>query len=156
ARSMRAIFASTPGVVDLNGSEESPRPKELLRVDKEKAALHGIQAEAVARTLHVALSGEPVGRLHLSHEQEPVDMVVDVPRSQRAWLSDLLSIRLPDGRGQGLVPLSELVRPERTVEDQTIHRKNLLPVTYVTGDVAGGAESPAYAILRMGKAVSAL
>ena len=156
ARSMRAIFASTPGVVDLNGSEESPRPKELLRVDKEKAALHGIQAETVARTLHVALSGELVGRLHVPREQESVDIVVDVPRPQRAWLSDLLSIRLPDARGQALVPLSELVRVESTVEDASIHHKNLLPVTYVTGDVAGGAESPAYAILRMGKAVSAL
>jgi multidrug efflux pump subunit AcrB len=156
ARSMRTIFASTPGVVDLNGSEESPRPKEVLRVDKEKAALHGIQAENVARTLHVALSGDSVGRLHLPHEQEAVEIMVDVPRTHRAWISDLLSIRLPDGRAQGLVPLSELVRLESTVEDQSIHHKNLLPVTYVTGDVAGGAESPAYAILKMGKAVSAL
>src|SRR5262249_60578718 len=42
------------------------------------------------------------------------------------------------------------------VWDQTLDPTNLLPVTYVTGAVAGGAESPAYAILRMGKAVSAL
>jgi len=48
------------------------------------------------------------------------------------------------------------VRVEKTVEDRTIHHKNLLPVVYVTGDVAGGAESPAYAILKMGAAVSAL
>jgi multidrug efflux pump subunit AcrB len=156
ARSMRAIFASTPGVVDLNGSEEAPRPKEVLRVDKEKAALHGIPAEVVARTLRVAIGGESLGRLHLPHEQESVDIVVDVPRTQRAGVSDLLSLRLPDGRGQALVPLSELVRVESTVEDQSIHHKNLLPVAYVTGDVAGGAESPAYAILRMNKAVDRL
>ena len=156
ARSMRTIFASTPGVVDLNGSEEAPRPKEVLRVDKEKAALHGIPAEAVARTLRVAVGGESLGRLHLPHEQESVDIVVDVPRTQRAGVSDLLSLRLPDGRGQALVPLSELVRVESTVEDQSIHHKNLLPVAYVTGDVAGGAESPAYAILRMNKAVDRL
>jgi multidrug efflux pump subunit AcrB len=156
ARSMRTIFASTPGVVDLNGSEEAPRPKEVLRVDKEKAALHGIPAEAVARTLRVAVGGESLGRLHLPHEQESVDIVVDVPRTQRAGASDLLSLRLPDGRGQALVPLSELVRVESTVEDRSIHHKNLLPVAYVTGDVAGGAESPAYAILRMNKAVDRL
>ncbi|HET6981623.1 MAG TPA: efflux RND transporter permease subunit, partial [Myxococcaceae bacterium] len=156
AASMRAIFAGTPGVVDLNGSEEAAQAKEVLSVDKEKAALHGIQAETVARTLRVALGGEPVGRLHLPNEQESVDVVLDVPRTQRGQISDLLSIRLPDGRGQALVPLSELVRVERTVEDPSIHHKNLLPVVYVTGDVAGGAESPAYAILTMGKAVSAL
>jgi multidrug efflux pump subunit AcrB len=156
ARSMRAIFASTPGVVDLNGSEEAPRPKEVLRVDKEKAALHGIPAEAVARTLRIAVGGEALGRLHLPHEQESVDIVLDVPRTQRTGVSDLLSLRLPDGRGQALVPLSELVRVESTVEDPSIHHKNLLPVTYVTGDVAGGAESPAYAILRMNEAVDRL
>jgi multidrug efflux pump subunit AcrB len=156
AASMRAIFARTPGVVDLNGSEEAPRPKEVLQVDKEKAALHGIQAETVARTLRIALGGESVGRLHAPHEQESVEVVLDVPRTRRGRISDLLSIRLPDGRGQALVPLGELVRVESTVEDPSIHHKNLLPVVYVTGDVAGGAESPAYAILDMGKAVSAL
>jgi multidrug efflux pump subunit AcrB len=156
ARSMRGIFATTPGVVDLNGSEEAPRPKEVLRVDKEKAALHGIPAEAVARTLRIALGGESLGRLHLPREQESVDIVLDVPRSQRTGISDLLSLRLPDGRGQALVPLSELVRVESTVEDPSIQHKNLLPVIYVTADVAGGAESPAYAILRMNEAVDRL
>jgi len=156
ARSMRAIFASTPGVVDLNGSEEAPRPKELLRVDKEKAALHGIPAEVVARTLRIALGGESLGQLHLPGEQEAVEIVLDVPRTQRTRLPDLLALRLPDGRGQALVPLGELVRVESTVEDPSIHHKNLLPVTYVTGDVAGGAESPAYAILRMNGAVDRL
>ena len=42
------------------------------------------------------------------------------------------------------------------IEDRSIYHKNLLPVVYVTGDVAGGAESPAYAILQMNKAVAAL
>jgi multidrug efflux pump subunit AcrB len=156
AGSMRRIFATTPGVVDLGGSEEAPRPKELLRVDKEKAALHGIQAEDVARTLRVALGGEPVGRLHLPHEQESVDIVLDVPRTERAGLSDLLTLRLPDARGQALVPLGELVRVEGTVVDPSIHHKNLLPVIYVTGDVAGTAESPGYAILKMNKTVDRL
>ena len=109
AESMRAIFSGTPGVVDLGGSEEAPRPKELLRVDKEKAALHGISAEAVARTLRIAVGGESVGRLHLPHEQEAVDIVLDVPRTERTGVSDLLALRLPDGRGQALVPLGELV-----------------------------------------------
>src|SRR5262249_30085233 len=128
ARGMRSIFATTAGVVDVGGSEEAPRPKKVLHVDKEKAALHGIHAEAVSRTLRIALSGEPVGRLHLPREQEPVDIVLDVPRTERTGISDLLGLRLPDGRGQALVPLGELVQVESTVEDRSIHHKNLLPV----------------------------
>jgi multidrug efflux pump subunit AcrB len=55
-----------------------------------------------------------------------------------------------------MVPLSELVRVDSTVEDQSIFHKNLLPVVYVTGDVGAGAASPAYAIFEMNKAVAAL
>ena len=153
---MRASSPATPGVVDVDWYVESPHPKELLVVDKEKAALHGITADTVARTLRVAVGGESVGRLHVPRDQEDVDIVLDVPRMQRAQIADLLSIRLPDGRGQAMVPLGELVRVESTDEDRSIYHKNLLPVVYVTGDVAGSAESPAYAILQMNKAVAAL
>jgi multidrug efflux pump subunit AcrB len=156
AERMRKLFVATPGVVDVDWYVESPHPKELLVVDKEKAALHGIHAETVARTLGMALGGESVGRLHVPHDQEPVDLVVDVPRSQRSRVADLLSLRIPDDRGRALVPLGELVRVESTVEDRSIHHKNLLPVVYVTGDVAGGAESPAYAIFQMNRAIRAL
>jgi multidrug efflux pump subunit AcrB len=156
AESMRAIFARTPGVVDIDWYVESAHPKELIVVDKEKAALHGITADTIARTLRVAVGGESVGLLHVPHDQEDVNIVLDLPRRQRADVADLLAIRFPDRRGQAMVPLGELVRVERTIEDRSIYHKNLLPVVYVTGDVAGGTESSAYAILQMNKAVSAL
>jgi multidrug efflux pump subunit AcrB len=156
AESVRGIFASTSGVVDVDWYVESPHPKELLVVDKEKAALHGITADVIARTLRVAVGGESVGLLHLPHEQEDVEIVLDVPRTQRSNISELLAIRLLDGRGQAMVPLGELVRAQSTIEDRSIYHKNLLPLVYVTGDVAGGAESPAYSILQMNKAVAAL
>jgi multidrug efflux pump subunit AcrB len=38
----------------------------------------------------------------------------------------------------------------QAVEDKSIYHKNLMPVTYVTGDVAGAMESPVYAILKLG------
>jgi multidrug efflux pump subunit AcrB len=156
AEKIRAIFTTTPGVVDVDWYVESPQPKEIFVIDKEKAALHGITAEAVARTLRVAVAGESVGRLHVPRDQEDVDIVLDVPRWQRSQVADLLSLRLPDARGQAMVPLGELVRVERTTEDRSIYHKNLLPVVYVTGDVAAGAESPAYAIFEMNKTIAAL
>jgi multidrug efflux pump subunit AcrB len=156
AETMRRLFADTPGVVDVDWYVESPHPEEVLIVDKEKAALHGISADAIARTLRLALGGESIGPLHVPRDQEPVDIVLDVPRTQRSRIADLLSIRLPDGRGQALVPLGELVRVQRTTRDRSIYHKNLLPVIYVVGDVAGGAESPAYAIFKMNKAIAAL
>jgi multidrug efflux pump subunit AcrB len=54
------------------------------------------------------------------------------------------------------VPLRELVTIKRTTADKSIYHKNLMPVTYVIGDVAGTVESPVYAILKMNSALSAL
>jgi multidrug efflux pump subunit AcrB len=47
------------------------------------------------------------------------------------------------------VAVSELLTAEHTLADKSIYHKNLMPVVYVTGDVAGELESPVYAILQM-------
>jgi len=55
-----------------------------------------------------------------------------------------------------LIPLSELVRVEMLPGERSRYRKNLQPVTYVTSDVAGEVESPAYAIFAMNRALAKL
>jgi len=54
------------------------------------------------------------------------------------------------------VSLGELVRVEEQTADQSIYHKNLMPVVYVTGDVAGKVESPVYAILKLNEALDRL
>ena len=60
------------------------------------------------------------------------------------------------GRQGNLVPLGELVRVEEETAEKSIYHKNLMPVVYVTGDVAGKVESPVYAILQINKALDKL
>jgi multidrug efflux pump subunit AcrB len=55
-----------------------------------------------------------------------------------------------------MVPLDELVRVRETQIDKNIYRKNLRPVVYVIGDVAGAVESPVYAISELGRKIDAL
>jgi len=40
--------------------------------------------------------------------------------------------------------------------DKSIYHKNLMPVVYVTGDVAGQEESPLYAIMKMDRVLDQL
>jgi multidrug efflux pump subunit AcrB len=54
------------------------------------------------------------------------------------------------------VAVGELTRRQESIEDRNIYHKNLLPVTYVTGDLAGEAESPVYAIFDMNAAIAAI
>ena len=67
----------------------------------------------------------------------------------------LMDMQLPGTDGH-LVPLSSLVTPRETNIDRSIYHKNLLPVVYVIGDVAGVKESPVYAILEMYQKIEAI
>ena len=152
------IFHHTKGVVDTDWYIEADQPQVRLVVDKEKAALHGISAEAIADTLRLAVAGESAGLLHVPREKEDVEIVLQLPQASRANADELLALRVRSGGNLAapLVPLRELVRVEQTTVDKSIYHKNLMPVTYVIGDVAGEVESPVYAILQMNRALRAL
>jgi len=75
-----------------------------------------------------------------------------LPRAQRGSLDAVRAIRV----GPASIAIGELTRSELSHEEQGIYHKNLLPVTYVTGDVAGQLESPVYAILQMNRALSSV
>jgi multidrug efflux pump subunit AcrB len=125
-------------------------------VDQEKAAHHGVTTDTVTRTLRIAAEGLPVDLLHLPHEREDVPLLLELAPSARSTPESLAALHVRDDANPSrpLVPLSELVRIERSVGDRDLYRKNLKPVTYVTGDVAGVVESPAYAQFKMDRELS--
>ncbi len=155
ARQIRDIFDQTEGVVDVDWYVEDDQPMYRFVVDKEKAALNGVSAEQVAATLRIAAEGMTVGLLHQPQEREDVPIVLQVPRAERSGIEELKRIKVM-GDGGTLVPLGELVRVEEQVADRSIHHKNLMPVVYVTGDVAGREESPVYAIWKLNEAIDRL
>jgi multidrug efflux pump subunit AcrB len=155
AARVRTIFEETPGVVDVDWYVEEAGPQLELAVDREKAARAGVSPEAVARTVRVALAGAPAARLHDRRAREPVPIVLRLTRAQRTGLEQLLALDLP-GAGGRLLPLSEVAEPRATTRERFLYLKDLRPVTYVIGEVAGVAESPVYALLDMEARVAAL
>ncbi len=157
AQRLIEIFKTTEGVVDVDWYIEADQTKARFIVDKEKAALNGISEAGIAETLRLAVGGGPVDLLHLPREKEDVEIVVRLPQSLRTAPDDLLALRVRGANPAGpLVPLRELVKVEMSLVDKSIYHKNLMPVTYVIGDVAGVVESPVYAILKMNQALRAL
>jgi multidrug efflux pump subunit AcrB len=152
ARRFRDLFLKTEGVVDVDWYVEDDQPKFSLAVDTQKAALHGISTQDIALTLQLASAGRPAGLLHVDSEKEDIPLILRLDRADRSSLDRLLALKVSGSRGQ-LVPLNELLRPQKGLEDQSIYHKNLMPVTYVTADVAGRMESPVYAILQLGAAI---
>ena len=155
AREVQRIFEETEGVVDVDSYIESDQVKYRFEIRKEKAALSGVSAQQISSTLRLAVDGFSVGLLHVPQEKEDVDIVLRFPAENRSSLSDLLEIDV-EGESGNLVPLGELVQVEEVVQDKSIYHKNLKPVVYVTGDVAGSEESPVYAIMELTDRVSSL
>jgi multidrug efflux pump subunit AcrB len=149
ARRVRDLWNHTDGVVDVDWYVEDDQPKYRLVVDKEKAALNGITEDDVAKTMTVASSGYQAGLLHADSAKEDVPVMLRLNRASRSDLAKIQTLRVA-GRAGRLVALSELVRSVEVTDDKSIYHKNLMPVTYVIGDLAGPMESPVYAILKLG------
>ena len=155
ARQVRDIFSDAAGVVDVDWYVEDDQPQYRFAVDQEKAALNGVSPEQVSAALKLALGGTTVGLLHQASEKEDVPITLQLSREDRSRIEDLKQIRVAGAPGK-LVPLGELTRVESTIADRSIYHKNLMPVVYVTADVAGEEESPAYAILKLNEAIDRL
>ncbi len=155
AKQILEIFDSTNGVVDADMYLEDPQEKLVWHVDREKAALNGVSTSDIAQTLMTASAGMTAGLLHVDQSKEDIPIVVRLDRATRSETASLASLKVM-GRAGNLVPLSELVRIETTTADTNIYHKNLMPVSYVTADVAGIMESPVYAILSLGPKISKL
>ncbi|MFA5262612.1 MAG: efflux RND transporter permease subunit [Opitutaceae bacterium] len=158
AEKVREIYRSTKGVVDVDWYVEKQQPKTVFRVDKAKAALHGITEAEIARTVQMAVMGYPVTLLHAPKEREDVDVYLELPRTLRARPENILalSVRSEMNPQAPLVPLRELVTVEQKLTERNIYHKNLQNVTYVTADVAGVIESPVYAIFQMNRELAKL
>ena len=153
ARTVRSTFERTPGVVDVDWYVESRQPKWRLEVDSEKAAAAGLSAAEIASVVSMAGAGMPAGLLHDPQAREDVPIVLRLPRHLRGSLDAVRSIRVG---GRDPVAVGELTRAVASDEEQSVYHKNLLPVTYVTADVAGQVESPVYAILQMNRSLESV
>jgi multidrug efflux pump subunit AcrB len=152
ARIVRTTLEQTAGVVDVDWYVESPGQINRLVVDGEKAAAAGLTASDVAAVVGLAGAGRHAGVVHDPQAREPIPIVLRLPRASRGSLDAIRALRV----GVNGVAVGEITRVEPSAEDASVYHKNLQPVTYVTGDVAGRIESPVYAILAMNTTLSAI
>jgi multidrug efflux pump subunit AcrB len=136
-------FAATPEVVDIDTTLEAEQPKWIIAVDRARAARLGVPQQAAAAAVATALRGEDAGYLHGEHARYPVPVRLRLSPGDQADPAVLKSLRVRAQSG-ALVPLSEVADIRIGQREPTRHRKDLLPVVYVTGDVAGATDSPLY------------
>jgi len=153
ARTVRETFERAPGVVDVDWYVDTPRTTWRLEVDNDKAARAGLTAAAVSNVIAMAGAGVPAGLLHDPDAREDIPVVLRLSRERRGSIDAVQDLRL---NGRASVALGSLTQSMLVEEAPSVYHKNLHPVTYVTGDVAGEVESPVYAILQMNRSLESV
>lgn len=154
AKAVRAVFAATPGIVDIDDSSIADAPKLLLQVDRRKAALLGVAQADIVSVLRAGLSGETATWLH-DQSKYPDAVMLQLPAERQGDLNGLLQLSVKTAAGQ-LVPVRELVTMSNTLREQPIYHKDLLAVNYVVADMAGKVDSPLYGVFSMRRAIAGI
>ncbi|MEO8460617.1 MAG: efflux RND transporter permease subunit, partial [Dokdonella sp.] len=141
-------FRSNPDIVDIDTSVEADAPREIMVVDRTRAARLGLDQATIAQTLRAALSGDDATYLMDGHAKYAVPVRLRLPAGDQASLAQLLALRVRAGSG-ALVPLSEVLSVQSANWEKAIYHKDLLPYAMVTGDDAGSTDSPLYGMFSL-------
>jgi multidrug efflux pump subunit AcrB len=142
-RRLEALYNSTADIVDIDSTVESNAKRMVIEVDRQRAALLGVSQQHVAAILRMALDGEDVTYIHQARERYPIPVRLEVPVASKTDLYTLLALEVRSQTGQR-VPISEIVNVRETGWDDAVYHKDLLPVVFVMGDMAGDLDSPLY------------
>jgi len=143
AKQVREIFENTDDIVDIDDTIEAAAAKLIVKVDQQKAALLGVSQRDVVTTLYAALDGEDASYIHPLNVKYPLPIRLELSVADKANIQNILAMHVR-GRNDELVPLSDIVTLIDTRYDQSIYHKDMLPVVYVTADMAGDLDSPLY------------
>jgi len=143
AAKVKEQFAATADIVGIDDTVSEDAPKMILRVMQSKAALLGVAQSDIVDAVQIALSGQDVTALHALDAKYAPPLRLGLAAEKRSRIDDVLKLKVRSRDG-ALVPLSEVVQVVKTQRDYPIHHKDLLPVVYVTGDMAGDLDSPLY------------
>lgn len=145
AKTVQQTFIETPDIVDVDSTIEAPQEKWNVVVDRARAAYFGVNQATIAQAISTALNGEDVSYLHNENAKVAIPIRLELPNGEKSRVEAITGLKVQANNGE-LVPLSEVVRIQKTIRNQSIYHKDMLPVVYVMGDSAGELDSPLYGL----------
>jgi multidrug efflux pump subunit AcrB len=155
AKQVKEILANTDDVVDVDWMVEDAQKEVTLEIDRERSMLNGVAPAQLVGNLTYLLREMPISNLYDESSHDQVGIVMALDESEKSSIQKLKQLKIVNQRGES-VPVSNLVQVEEKEAAKTIYRKDQNRVVYVLADMAGGLESPAYAILGMEEKLKAM
>jgi HAE1 family hydrophobic/amphiphilic exporter-1 len=142
AEKLKAIMEGVPNVRDVSISREEGLPEYRIVIDRDRAALFGLNAYTVGQSVKRAFAGESVANVILGGEE--VDVLVRLEERDRLSSKDLdlISVASPAGP---LVQLSNFASIAKDFGPVNIERERQQRAIYVNarvlGDVKGAVDA---------------
>lgn len=107
ASQLQERIKGVPGVVDLADDYDPGFPEIRVRVDKERAALMGLDAYLIGQFIKAAVNGTKVGSYREGEDE--FDITARLPEAERSNIQNILRLRVPSYTGVQ-VPLSSVAQ----------------------------------------------
>jgi len=130
----RRVIKDIPGLVDLKDNFVRGKPEIRVRVDKEKAALMGLDTYTIAYTVKSAINGVKAGVYREGKDE--YDIIARLPESDRNSIKSLKRITVSGPRGEP-IPLTSLASVSLGSGIGAIMRLDQKRVVTISGDVSG-------------------
>jgi multidrug efflux pump subunit AcrB len=135
AAQIRSRIETIPGLTDLRSDFEDALPELQFEIDRQRAAMLGLDTATVGNFLRTSIYGVESRRKFRAGEEE-YDITVRLPEVSREQFSTLSEIMIPV-KDQGAVPLSSLGTFNYTAGLGEIKRKDLKRVITLLGNNDG-------------------
>jgi multidrug efflux pump subunit AcrB len=155
ARAVRQVMEATPDIVDVDDFIEAPQRKLIVAVDRQRASHLGVSQRSLVDAFSAALHGEDASYVHSENSKYPIPIRLEFSEGNKADIDALGALRVRSATG-ALVPVGEVTDFRWSNREQTLYHKDLLPVMFVTGDMAGPLDSPLYGMAEVSSELAKL
>lgn len=131
---VKKAIRDVPGLVDLKDNFVKGKPEITIRVDKEKAALLGLDTYTIAYTVKAAIRGAKVGVYREGKEE--YDILARLPEKDRHSLESLRRLTISGPKGEP-IPITSVADISITTGFGAIQRLDQKRVVTVSGNVSG-------------------
>lgn len=135
-----------PGLVDVRDDYVVARPEIVVDVDKERAALLGLSANAVGYNVKAAVRGIEAGKFRDGKDE--YDILVRLPQERRQDMDTLRNLMIARPQG-GFVPLSSVAELRISAGLGTIVHSDRKRVITIEGSVEGRLATEVLADVQM-------
>jgi len=145
---VKVIFDRESSIVDLDSSNRKLRDKYFYKFDYQNGGALGVSSADIANSANLLFSETKIGALVDQFSNEEVAVNMAFPREIRGDKKALSMLKISAPQS-GSILADDVLKPAKLEDNIILHRKNLVPVNYVTAELSGDEEAPVYAIAKL-------